>query len=92
MFIQGVSLRYIPVQYGWSVLSFSLVIPKPKQWFWASNQSYENPPVRFISVQNGNKTADKDKYKVKLQLNAMLKMLIVFYSIKLVYSLFITYL
>lgn len=54
MFIQGVSLRYAPVQYGWLLLFLSIVNPWPKQWFWASNQSCEKASVDMVSAQNRN--------------------------------------
>lgn len=51
MFIQGDSLRYTPVQYGWSLLSLSFVNPWPTQWVWASNQLCGESPVGLISFK-----------------------------------------
>lgn len=68
IFIQGVSLLYIPVQYGWLDLFFSIVNPRSKQWFWALNQSCEISSVDLISVQNRNETTC-----IKIKLRAMVQ-------------------
>lgn len=56
MFIKGVNLRYLPVQYGWSLLFIFIVYPWPKHCFCASNQSREKAPFDLISAQNRNET------------------------------------
>lgn len=56
MFIQGVSLRYTPVQYGLSLLSFSIVNPWFKHWFWASNQLCGTSSAGLISDHKRKET------------------------------------